>query len=104
MLGVAGFTGRGWATISELAEFLQERHNGVVALVNRASRAKLVRKKKVADDHRLVRVELTSIGWAILSKLSTLHRVELSRFRLDDGLAIIPPHRKRSGRSSQGLA
>src|SRR5579884_1043720 len=30
LLGVAGFTGRGWATITELAEFLQERHNAVV--------------------------------------------------------------------------
>ena len=34
LLGVAGFTGRGWATISELAEFLQERHNAVVGLVD----------------------------------------------------------------------
>ena len=25
LLGVAGYTDRGWATISELAEFLQER-------------------------------------------------------------------------------
>lgn len=46
MLGIAGFTGRGWATISELAEFLQERHNAVVTLVTRACRAHLVRKKK----------------------------------------------------------
>src|SRR5438552_7094912 len=38
MLGVAGYTGRGWATISELAEFLQERHNAVVGLVKRAAR------------------------------------------------------------------
>ncbi|MGH9737510.1 MAG: MarR family transcriptional regulator, partial [Candidatus Acidiferrales bacterium] len=43
MLGVAGFTGRGWANVSELAEFLQERHNAVVELVNRAARAGLVR-------------------------------------------------------------
>jgi DNA-binding MarR family transcriptional regulator len=80
MLGVAGFTGRGWATISEMAEFLQERHNAVVALVNRASQAKLVRKETVADDRRAVRVELTSTGRAILLKLSALHRKELARF------------------------
>ena len=36
LLGVAGYTGRGWATISELAEFLQGRHNAVVGLVQRA--------------------------------------------------------------------
>jgi len=29
LLGIAGYTGRGWATITELAEFLQERHNAV---------------------------------------------------------------------------
>jgi len=80
MLGVAGFTGRGWATISELAEFLQERHNAVVTLVSRASRAHLVRKRVVARDHRLIRVELTPTGRAVLMKLSGLHRKELSRF------------------------
>jgi hypothetical protein len=36
LLGVAGYTGRAWATITELAEFLQERHNAVVGLVQRA--------------------------------------------------------------------
>ena len=80
MLGVAGFTGRGWATISELAEFLQERHNAVVTLVSRASRAHLVRKKAVARDHRLIRVELTPAGRAVLMKLAGLHRRELARF------------------------
>ncbi|MGB8473051.1 MAG: MarR family winged helix-turn-helix transcriptional regulator [Candidatus Acidiferrum sp.] len=82
MLGIAGFTGRGWATISELAEFLQERHNAVVALVNRASRAKLVRKAAVAGDGRLVRVEVTAAGRKILAKLSELHRKEIERFEL----------------------
>jgi DNA-binding MarR family transcriptional regulator len=83
LLGVAGFTGRGWATISELAEFLQERHNAVVTLVNRAARAKLVRKETMAYDRRVARVELTSTGRAILMKLSALHRKELARFELN---------------------
>jgi DNA-binding MarR family transcriptional regulator len=80
MLGVAGFTGRGWATVSELAEYLQERHNAVVALVNRAVRAGLVHKQSVADDRRAVRVELTPAGRAVLMKLANLHRKELARF------------------------
>lgn len=80
MLGIAGFTGTGWATISDLQEFLQERHNAVVALVNRAVRAKLVRKAHVARDRRFVRVDLTSTGRAMLAKLSALHRRELARF------------------------
>ena len=43
MLGVAGYTGRGWATISELAELLQERRNAVVGLAQRAAQRGLVR-------------------------------------------------------------
>lgn len=81
MLGVAGFTGRGWANISELAEFLQERHNAVVELVGRASRAGLVAKRVTADDRRVVRVELTSRGRSILMRLSALHRRELRSIR-----------------------
>jgi DNA-binding MarR family transcriptional regulator len=81
LLGVAGHTGRGWATISELAEFLQERHNAVVGLVERAQRAGLVRKLTVARDRRLVRVELTPKGKRILHRLSALHRRELDRFQ-----------------------
>jgi hypothetical protein len=44
LLGVAGYTGHGWATISELAEFLQERHNSVVERVDRAVQRELVYK------------------------------------------------------------
>ncbi len=77
MLGVAGFTGRGSANITELAEFLQERHNAVVELVSRASRAGLVRKKASVHDRRVVCVELTPRGRTILTRLSALHRKEL---------------------------
>jgi DNA-binding MarR family transcriptional regulator len=90
MLGVAGFTGRGWATISELREFLQERHNAVVALVNRAVRAKLLRKTQVARDRRFVRVDLTTAGRATLTKLAALHRRELARFHNDLETALLP--------------
>jgi DNA-binding MarR family transcriptional regulator len=81
MLGVAGFTGRGWATISELAECLQERHNAVVTLVNRAVEAGLVRKRKHDADRRVVRVELTARGQHVLGGLTRLHRREIARFR-----------------------
>lgn len=80
LLGVAGFTGRGWATISELAEFLQERHNAVVTLVSRAAQAGFVRKRAVAHDRRLIGVELTPAGRGVLMKLASLHRRELARF------------------------
>ena len=81
MLGVAGFTGRGWANVSELAEFLQERHNAVVSLVDRAAKMKIVRREPVPGDRRVVRVELTAKGRRILLKLSSLHRRELARFQ-----------------------
>lgn len=80
ILGVAGFTGRGWATISELAEFLQERHNAVAGLVDRAERAGLVSKKTMSRDHRFVRVDLTAEGRRKLARLAAQHRQELGRF------------------------
>ena len=48
MLGIAGYTGRGSATVSELAEFLQERHNSVVGLVERAAQRGLVTTRAIA--------------------------------------------------------
>lgn len=80
LLGIAGFTGRGWATITELAEFLQERHNAVVGLVQRAERAGLVRKDYASNDQRFVRVRLLPKGQRILAKLSQLHQKEVYRF------------------------
>ena len=81
MLGVAGYTGRGWATISELAEFLQERHNAVVGLVDRAARRGLVRKKRGASDRRFVMVSLTRQGERILAKVTEMHKEEVERVR-----------------------
>lgn len=79
LLGVAGHTGRGWATIGELAEFLQERHNAVVGLVDRAARRGLVRKQPGEQDRRFVCVYLTPRGTALLTRLSQLHREEAER-------------------------
>jgi DNA-binding MarR family transcriptional regulator len=79
LLGIAGFTGREWATIGELAEFLQKRHNAVVGLAERASKRGLVRKVQSADDRRFVRVHLTAKGEAVLAKLTQLHEAESAR-------------------------
>lgn len=81
LLGVAGFTGRGWATISELAEFLQERHNAVVGLVERAARRRLVSKEHFGNDRRFVRVSLTPRGATVLKKLTRMHVETLARDR-----------------------
>ncbi len=82
LLGVAGFTGRGWATIGELAEFLQERHNAVVGLVQRAVRRGLVCKEQAAGDHRVVQVRLLPKGATLLARLTELHQREVRRFQL----------------------
>jgi DNA-binding MarR family transcriptional regulator len=88
LLGIAGYTGRGWATISELAEFLQERHNAVVGLVQRASRRGLVRKNQSLRDRRFVRVRITRRGGTLLQKLVNLHLQELKRIQLQIGDAL----------------
>ena len=81
MLGIAGFTGRGAVTISELAEFLQEKNNSVVGLVERAMQSGLVRRRNATSDRRLVMVSLTPRGREILSRLTLLHKEEMKRVR-----------------------
>ncbi len=81
MLGVAGFTGRGSATVSELAEFLQERPHSVLGLINRAVLSGLVRRMPDKVDRRVVHVVLTSRGKAILAQLSQLHQQEAHRIQ-----------------------
>lgn len=81
MLGVAGFTSETTVTISELAEFLQERNNSVVGLVERAVQSGLVRRASGPTDRRQVLVSLTPRGEAILGRLSALHHQEVERVR-----------------------
>ena len=81
LLGVAGHTGRGWATISELAEFLQERHNAVVGLVERAARRGLVRKSRGAPDRRVVLVSMTARGRKVIAMLARVHHHEVDRLK-----------------------
>jgi DNA-binding MarR family transcriptional regulator len=88
LLGIAGYTGRGWATIGELAEFMQGRHNAVVGLVQRACRKGLVRKEHRGGDHRFVRVRLTRQGTTTLNRLAGLHLEELKRIQPDIGNAL----------------
>ena len=83
MLGIAGYTGTGKANISEIAEFLQERHNSVVGLVDRAAQSGLVRRAEDPEDRRVVVVSLTARGEKILKALSLLHHEELQRLRRD---------------------
>jgi len=80
---VAGYTGRGWATISELAEFLQGRHNAVVGLVQRAVERGLVRKAHGEKDRRFVKVHLTRRGFTILDRISRKNIAELRALQFE---------------------
>lgn len=81
MLGIAGYTGRGSATVSELAEFLQERPHSVVGLIERAVQHGLVRRTQDETDRRVVNVSLTPGGREILSNLARLHQQETETFK-----------------------
>ena len=83
MLGIAGIDRSGRASISEIAEFLQERHNSVVGLVDRAEQSGLVQRAEHAEDRRVVVVSLTQRGEEILRTLSLLHHEEVNRLRRD---------------------
>jgi DNA-binding MarR family transcriptional regulator len=87
MLALAGFPGREWATVKELAGRLQLKHHSVVELVNRAQQEGLVARTPDPDDARVVRVVLTAAGEKTLRKLSAVHRDELRRM----GDALTPP-------------
>ncbi|HWL62073.1 MAG TPA: MarR family winged helix-turn-helix transcriptional regulator [Steroidobacteraceae bacterium] len=77
LLQIKGFPGRNWAYVGELAERLQAKHHGTVALVSRCELAGLVRRETDPDDKRQVRVHLTDVGENRLTRLARLHRDEL---------------------------
>lgn len=86
LLHVKGFPGRDYASVSELAERLQAKHHGVVALVTRCEAAGLVKRRVGDADRRVAYVHLTPKGERHLERLAELHRRELlqlqGRFRV----------------------
>ena len=76
MLQIKGYPGREWASVVELAERLQAKHHGVVALISRCEKAGLVERKASRGDLRLVEVQLTAKGERRLERLARLHRAE----------------------------
>lgn len=79
LLHVAGFPGRAWATIGELAERLQAQHHGVVALVDRCAALGLLERRPGRADGRVVEIHLLPKGERLLAKVADLHRDELHR-------------------------
>ena len=81
MLHVKGFPCRDWATVGELADRLQMKHHGVVALLTRCEEAGLVLRQKSTTDRRRVEVHLQPKGAAQLERLAALHQAELRSLR-----------------------
>lgn len=81
LLHLKGEQGRDWATVGELAERLQAKHHGVVALVDRCEFAGLIKRQPRLEDRRQVAVHLTSEGEKLLAILAALHQPELRRLR-----------------------
>jgi DNA-binding MarR family transcriptional regulator len=79
LLHIRGFPGRDWTNISELAERLQAKHHGVVALVNRCEKLGLVIRREGRQDRRVVEVHLLPAGEALLERIAGLHQNELQR-------------------------
>ena len=81
MLAIMGQAGKSWASIAEIADFLQLRHHTTVGLVDRCAAAGLLARGPDADDRRQVRVTLTPKGEEILRDLSQRNLTELKNLR-----------------------
>ncbi|MBI2959803.1 MAG: winged helix-turn-helix transcriptional regulator [Betaproteobacteria bacterium] len=77
LLHVKGYPSRDWATVGELAERLQAKHHGVVALISRCEKQGFVRRRRSTEDRRRIEIHLLENGERILAKLAGLHRAEL---------------------------
>jgi DNA-binding MarR family transcriptional regulator len=77
MLQIKGFPQRDWACVGELAERLQSKHHGVVALISRCETLGLVQRQPSPSDLRQVEVRLTAEGERRIEQLGRLHRDEL---------------------------
>ena len=77
LLHIKGYPGREFATVGELAQRLQAKPHGVVALVTRAEERGLVERRQSEVDKRRVEIHLLPEGEQVLTRLAELHRTEL---------------------------
>lgn len=77
LLQIRGFPDRDWASVGELAERLQAKHHGVVALISRCENLGLVERRPSTEDRRRIEIHLKKKGAVVLDKLARLHRAEL---------------------------
>jgi DNA-binding MarR family transcriptional regulator len=81
LLAIRGHRGPDGPTIGEAAEYLALRHHSAVGLADRAEKAGYVERSRDPDDHRVIRLQLTAAGRALIQRLSRAHIEELRRLR-----------------------
>ncbi len=77
LLAIAGFPGRDYVTMGELAEQLMIVSHSAVELVNRLEEGNLVSRKRAEEDRRRVYISLTKQGRTRLKELARAHQTEL---------------------------
>ena len=93
LLHIKGFPGRTFASVGELAERLQAKPHGVVALISRCEERGLVQRRQSENDRRQVEIHLLEAGEQLLTHLAELHRAELRS--LGDVFSIQSIHAER---------
>jgi DNA-binding MarR family transcriptional regulator len=81
LLHLRGIPGKNWATVSEIAERLQAKHHGVVALIDRCEKSGLVERRPSLEDRRQVEIHLLPRGARLLARLAVLHQPELRQLQ-----------------------
>jgi len=79
LLAIRGHSDPRGPTIGEVADYLLLRHHSAVGLIDRADAAGLAERVRDPDDHRIVRLQLTTNGTKRLEALSAQHLEELQR-------------------------
>jgi DNA-binding MarR family transcriptional regulator len=79
LVAVKGHPGGVAPTIGEIAGYLLLRHHSAVELADRAERAGLIRRLPDSTDARIVRVQLTRKGDALVTELTRAHLAELHK-------------------------
>jgi DNA-binding MarR family transcriptional regulator len=79
LLAVKGHDDPAGPTIGAVAEYLALRHHSAVELADRAQKTGHVQRERDADDHRVIRLRLTTSGEDLIRLLSVAHLAELDR-------------------------
>lgn len=86
LLHLKGFAKRDWASVGELAQRLQAKHHGTVALIGRCEEAGLVERRPSHDDRRRMEVHLLARGTELVALIAAAHQPELRHLHRDWGL------------------